>query len=116
MTTTNHRDTILMDTSKTLIAYYEEDTVTPPPPPPPVGPQFPIGLDWSKNGAGLILKWKDDNKKQTKEHYVPIVSLSTICAYMKPHGQFETRQYEIIHIDDLPVVVVYLETEPEVLP
>ena len=76
---------------------------------------FPPGIDWSTDAQGLILRWRDDNKKWTKEHYVGLVGRKELYHWLRPSGQFSTRQYEVTHVDNVPAVIVYLEADVEVI-
>lgn len=102
-----------MDADKRMIACFEKDPNFPLPPVSPIA--VPQGLDSIDDGVGLILRWQDDNKKWTKEHHIKATA-QTLAYWLKPHGQFTSRRYELTMVDKVPCVIVYLEQEPEVLP
>lgn len=111
--TTSTYGTTVLSRDKSIVAYFTKKTVIPP----EVGPlPFPPGIDWdlSRERKGLIVRWKDDDRPWSKEKYVTVVVNRNVCARLKPHGHFYVRKYEFTHVDSLPVVIGYIETDPEV--
>ena len=72
-----------------------------------------MGIDWTSGPRGLILRWRDEDGKWSKEHYIDLglTGETELWRHMHILGKFRVRQWEIIHVDRIPTTVVYLEMD-----